>query len=138
MLVSCIQIGTGVPADFTGVVAAVYSRACILELADATLDGKRKEHMDLLATVPLLIIDDLGMRKLPLIAAEELLEIIMRRYERASTMITSNRPVEDWGKLLGDSAAVTAMLDRLLHHGHVLKCGPRSWRTKTGSNGDAQ
>jgi DNA replication protein DnaC len=43
---------------------------------------------------------------------------------------TSNRPVEDWGKLLGDAAAVTAMLDRLLHHGHVLKCGPRSWRTK--------
>jgi len=42
-----------------------------------------------------------------------------------------NRPVDDWGKLLGDSAAVTAMLDRLLHHGHVLKCGPRSWRTKT-------
>ena len=43
-----------------------------------------------------------------------------------------NRPVDDWGKLLGDSAAVTAMLDRLLHHGHVLKCGTRSWRTKTG------
>ena len=63
---------------------------------------------------------------------EELLEIIMRRNERASTMITSNRPVDDWGKLLGDSAAVTAMLDRLLHHGHVLKCGPRSWRTKIG------
>jgi DNA replication protein DnaC len=80
----------------------------------------------------LLIIDDLGMRKLSLTAAEELLEIIMRRYERASTMITSNRSVDDWGKLLGDSAAVTAMLDRLLHHGHVLKCGPRSWRTKTG------
>ena len=118
----------------------LYREAHLLleELADATLDGKRKEHMDLLATVPLLIIDDLGMRKLPLIAAEELLEIIMRRYERASTMITSNRPVEDWGKLLGDSAAVTAMLDRLLHHGHVLKCGPRSWRTKTGSNGEAQ
>ena len=107
------------------------------ELADATLDGDRKELMELLTTVPLLIIDDLGMRKLPLTAAEELLEIIMRRYERASTLITSNRPVEDWGKLLGDSAAVTAMLDRLLHHGHVLKCGPRSWRTKTGSPGEA-
>src|ERR1019366_2227681 len=53
-----------------------------------------------------------------------------RRYERASTLLTSNRPVEDWGKLLGDAAAVSAMLDRLLHHGHVLKCGPRSWRTK--------
>ena len=64
------------------------------------------------------------MRKLPLTAAEELLEIIMR-HERVSTMLTSNRPVEDWGKLLGDAAAVSAMLDRLLHHGHVLKCAPR-------------
>src|SRR5215831_14960636 len=90
----------------------------------------REEHMELLATVPLLIIDDLGMRKLGPTAGEELLEIVMRRYERASTLLTSNRPVEDWGKLLGDSAAVTAMLDRLLHHGHILKCGPRSWRTK--------
>src|SRR5437879_4372598 len=101
------------------------------DIADTTLDGTRKQHMDLLATVPLLIIDDLGMRKLPPTAAEELLEIVMRRYERASTLLTSNRPVDDWGKLLGDTAAVTAMLDRLLHHGHVRKCGPRSWRTKT-------
>src|SRR5213080_3880103 len=101
------------------------------DLAEATIDGTRKEHMELLATVPLLIIDDLGMRKVPPTAAEELLEIVMRRYERVSTLLTSNRPVEDWGKLLGDTAAVTAMLDRLLHHGHVLKCGPRSWRTKT-------
>ena len=100
------------------------------ELSEATLEGTRKEVVEWLATVPLLIIDDLGMRKLPQPAAEELLEIILRRYERASTLVTSNRPVEDWGKLLGDSAAVTAMLDRLLHHGHVLKCGPRSWRTK--------
>ncbi len=100
------------------------------ELADATLDGTRKQHLQMLASVPLLIIDDFGMRKLPLTAAEDLLEIIMRRYERASTLLTSNRPVEDWGKLLGDAAAVTAMLDRLLHHGHLLKCGPRSWRTK--------
>jgi hypothetical protein len=64
------------------------------------------------------------MRKLPHTAAEDLLELIMRRYERASTILTSNRPVEDWGKLLGDTAAVTALLDRLLHHAHVLKCGP--------------
>jgi DNA replication protein DnaC len=100
------------------------------EIAEATIDGSRKQHMELLATVPLLIIDDLGMRKLPSTAAEDLLEIVMRRYERTSTLLTSNRPVEDWGKLLGDSAAVSAMLDRLLHHGHLLKCGPRSWRTK--------
>jgi DNA replication protein DnaC len=103
------------------------------DLAEAVADGTRKEFMDGLTTVPLLIIDDFGMRKLPMTAAEDLLEIVMRRYERASTLLTSNRPVEDWGKLLGDVAAVSAMLDRLLHHGHVLKCGPRSWRTKTAA-----
>jgi DNA replication protein DnaC len=103
------------------------------ELADAIVDGTRKEYLQSLAAVPLLIIDDFGMRKLPLTAAEDLLEMVMRRYERASTLLTSNRPVEDWGTLLGDVAAVSAMLDRLLHHGHVLKCGPRSWRTKTSS-----
>jgi DNA replication protein DnaC len=110
------------------------------DLAEAVVEGTRKQFMDSLTTVPLLIIDDFGMRKLPLTAAEDLLEIVMRRYERASTLLTSNRPVEDWGKLLGDTAAVTAMLDRILHHGHVLKCGPRSWRTKTAvtAAGDSQ
>jgi len=108
----------------------------INDLADAALDGTRKQQMELFATIPLLIVDDLGMRKLPATAAEDLLEIVMRRYERTSTLLTSNRPIDDWGKLLGDTAAVTAMLDRLLHHGHVLKCGPRSWRTKTLLPGD--
>lgn len=103
------------------------------QLAEAVIDGTRREYMDQIATAPLLIIDDFGMRKLPHTAAEDLLEIVMRRYERASTVLTSNRPVEDWGRLLGDVAAVSAMLDRLLHHGHVLTCGPRSWRTKTAA-----
>jgi DNA replication protein DnaC len=107
------------------------------DLAEAVAEGTRKQFMESVVTVPLLIIDDFGMRKLPLTAAEDLLEIIMRRYERASTLLTSNRPVEDWGKLLGDVAAVTAMLDRILHHGHVLKCGPRSWRTKTATTNAA-
>ncbi len=106
------------------------AHALLEEVADATMDGKRKVYLDTLAAVSLLIIDDLGMRKLPATAAEDLLEVIMRRYERASTLMTSNRPVEDWGKMLGDNAAVTAMLDRLLHHGTVIKCGPRSYRTR--------
>jgi DNA replication protein DnaC len=70
------------------------------------------------------------MHKLPTTAGEDLLELIMRRYERAATLLTSNRPVEDWAKVLGDTAAVSALLDRLLHHAHVLQCGPRSWRTQ--------
>jgi DNA replication protein DnaC len=110
----------------------IYREAHVLieEIADAGLDGSRKQYIADMAAVPLLIVDDLGMRKLPHTAAEDLLELVMRRYERASTILTSNRPVDDWGKLLGDNAAVTALLDRLLHHAHVLKCGPRSWRTK--------
>ena len=108
------------------------------ELAEAAIDDTRKQRMEFLTSVPLLIIDDLGMRKLPLTAAEDLLEIVMRRYERVSTLLTSNRPVEDWGKLLGDAAAVSAMLDRLLHHGHLLKCGPRSWRTRSRTRNNSK
>jgi DNA replication protein DnaC len=110
----------------------LYREAYLLleELTEATIEGKRKERFAELASVPLLIIDDLGMRKLPATAAEDLLELVMRRHERASTLLTSNRPVEDWGKLLGDVGAMSATLDRILQHAHVLKCGPRSWRTR--------
>ena len=112
--------------------SVAYREAHVLleEIADVTLEGTRKEYMAKMEKVPLLIIDDLGMRKLPHTAAEDLLELIMRRYERTSTVLTSNRPVDDWGKLLGDTAAVSALLDRMLHHAHVVKCGPRSWRTQ--------
>src|SRR3954453_16834641 len=111
----------------------LYRQTHILleEVSEATIEGRRKRYMESISGVALLIIDDYGMRKLPQTAAKDLLEIVMRRYERASTLLTSNRPVDDWGKLLADVAAVGAMLDRLLHHGHVLKCGPKSWRTKT-------
>jgi hypothetical protein len=63
-------------------------------------------------------------------AAEDLLEIVMRCRERAPTLVASIRPVEDWGKPLGDTAAVTALVDRLLHHAHVLTCGPPGWCTR--------
>ncbi len=105
------------------------------ELADATLDGTRKDYLKKMQMVPLLIIDDLGLRQLPKTAAEDMLEIIMRRYERTSTILTSNRPVDEWGKLLGDTAAVSALLDRLLHHAHVLQCGPKSWRMQRAREG---
>jgi DNA replication protein DnaC len=110
----------------------MYREAHVLleQFADATLDGERKDFLAELEVVPLLIVDDLGMRKLPATAAEDLLEVVMRRYERRSTLITSNRPVDEWGKLLGDTAAVAALLDRVLHHAHVLRCGPKSWRMK--------
>ena len=90
-----------------------------LVLAEAT--GERSNAIAALNDVSFLIIDDLGMRTLPASAAEDLLEIVMRRYERASTLITSNRPLEDWPKMFGDTPAVTAFLDRLMHHSHLIQ-----------------
>jgi DNA replication protein DnaC len=97
-----------------------------LLLANAT--GERIEAIAMYSEVPLLIIDDLGMRKLPANAAEDLLEIVMRRYERTSTILTSNRPLDDWPKLFGDTPAVAAFLDRLMHHAHLIEIRGKSYR----------
>jgi DNA replication protein DnaC len=78
----------------------------------------------------LLIVDDMGMKQLPKRSGEYLFEIIMRRYETRSTMMTSNRPLEDWGKLLGDVPTATAILDRFLHHAEVVQMNGRSYRLK--------
>ena len=83
----------------------------------------------------LLVIDDLFLRKLPPEACEELIEVIIHRHEKGSTLITSNRPIEDWGKLLGDAVAVSPMLDRIMYHGHLIKFEGKSWRLKEASIG---
>jgi len=84
----------------------------------------------------LLIIDDMGMKQLPKRSGEYLFEIIMRRYETRSTMLTSNRPLEDWGKLLGDVPSATAILDRFLHHAEIIKITGKSYRLRN-QNGQA-
>jgi len=81
----------------------------------------------------LLIVDDMGMKQLPKRSGECLFEIIMRRYETRSTMMTSNRPLEDWGKLVGDVPAATAILDRFLHHAEVITITGKSYRLRNKS-----
>jgi DNA replication protein DnaC len=78
----------------------------------------------------LLIVDDMGMKQLPRRSGEVLFEIIMRRYETRSTMMTSNRPLEDWGKLVGDVPSATAILDRFLHHAEIITITGRSYRLR--------
>jgi len=78
----------------------------------------------------LLIIDDMGLKALPKHSGEYLLEVVMRRYENRSTLMTSNRPIEDWGKLLGDVPAASAILDRFLHHAQTIAITGRSYRLK--------
>jgi DNA replication protein DnaC len=103
------------------------------EFAEATLDGTRKECMEFLEAVPLLIIDDLGNAPAALDRRRRTAGDHHETIRTDQHSVDIQRPVRDWGKLLGDSAAVSAMLDRFLYHGHVLKCGPRSWRTKLGA-----
>lgn len=78
----------------------------------------------------LLIIDDMGMKRLPKLSGEYLLEVILRRHELRSTIMTSNRPLEDWGKLAGDEVITSAILDRLLHASCVLNIKGRSYRLR--------
>jgi DNA replication protein DnaC len=110
----------------------LYRGAHVLleELTDATLDGTRMAMIADLSAVPLLIIDDLGMRKLPATAAEDLLEVIMRRYELASTILTSNRRVDDWGEAARRHRGRDRPPRPAAPPRARLTCGPRSWRTK--------
>jgi DNA replication protein DnaC len=78
----------------------------------------------------LLIIDELGMKNLNQTANEMLLEIIHRRYQRAATIIATNRPIEDWGKIFGDNATASAILDRFLENVHFIKITGKSYRLK--------
>jgi DNA replication protein DnaC len=86
----------------------------------------------------LLIVDDMGMKQLPKRSGEYLFEIIMRRYETRSTMMTSNRPLEDWGKLIGDIPSATAILDRFLHHAEIITITGRSYRLRNQGRQDGQ
>ena len=75
----------------------------------------------------------MGMKQLPKRSGEYLFEIVMRRYETRSTVMTSNRPLEDWGKLIGDVPSATAILDRFLHHAELVTITGRSYRLRNRS-----
>ena len=94
------------------------------EASPAELDRRLARYLK----PDLLIVDDMGLKSLPAKSGELLLEIILRRYENRSTLMTSNRPIEEWGKLLNDVPAATAILDRFLHHADIIQMTGRSYR----------
>ena len=98
-------------------------------LHDEAFEGHDKVMAKYL-TPDLLILDDMGMKHLPKRSGEYLFEIIMRRHELKSTLMTSNRPLEDWGKLIGDVPAATAILDRFLQQAEVLEMTGKSYRLR--------
>jgi hypothetical protein len=86
----------------------------------------------------LLIVDDMGVKNLPKKSGEFLFEIILRRYETRSTIMTSNRPLPDWGKLIGDVPAATAILDRFLHHAEIITMTGKSYRLRNKATPNAE
>lgn len=106
-------------------------------LHDEALEGQER-ILNKYLKPDLLIVDDMGLKNLPKRSGEFLFEIVMRRYETRSTMMTSNRPLEDWGKLIGDVPSATAILDRFLHHAEVIAISGRSYRLRHQANKDAE
>ena len=104
-------------------------------LSDEGLGGQDKT-LERYLRPDLVIIDDMGMKQLPKRSGEYLFEIVMRRYQVRSTIMTSNRPLEDWGKLLGDVPAATAILDRFLHNADVIAITGKSYRLRNRSAKD--
>lgn len=101
------------------------------ELYQATQLGSRQKLMRLFTECDLLVLDDLFLRKLPTDAPDELQEIVLNRYKRKkSTLVTTNRIVDDWGKLLGDTVCAATILDRLMHRGNLLRFEGKSYRLK--------
>jgi DNA replication protein DnaC len=103
-------------------------------LHDEAMEGHER-IMNRYLKPDLLIIDDFGMKQLPKRSGEFLFEIVMRRYETRSTMMTTNRPLEDWGKLLGDVPTATAILDRFLHHSDIITITGKSYRMREAAGG---
>ena len=120
LTVSAIQAG------YTALYRSAFD--LVEDLAEAQATGTRKDLVQRLCRLDLLVIEDLGMRRLPSTAAEDLLEMFARRYEKGAIVLTTNRPLEDWGQVLGDTAAAGAILDRFLHHAEIIRLQGRSYR----------
>jgi DNA replication protein DnaC len=100
------------------------------DFAEADAMGARRDLVQQLTRVDLLVLEDFGMKKLGSNAAEDLLEVFVRRHETASTLITTNRPTQDWGVFLGDVPAATAILDRFLAHAVTVQMTGKSYRLR--------
>ena len=123
----CVSVGVrAVEAGYTVLYRSAFDLA--EDLSEAAATGTRRDVIARLTGVDLLILEDLGARTLPPTAAEDLLEIFTRRYETGATILSSNRPVEDFGAVLGDNVAAGVLLDRFLHHAEIVKLQGRSYR----------
>jgi DNA replication protein DnaC len=108
----------------------VTAPGLVAALAKAHAEGRLEERLGFFAKAKLLIIDELGYLPFETNAAHLFFQLISRRYERGSVLITSNRSVGEWGSVFGDPVVATAILDRLLHHSQVITIRGDSYRLR--------
>ena len=104
--------------------------ALVSELIEARDEKKLLRFQKLIASYELLIVDEHGFVPLSKTGAELLFEMLSQRYERCSTMITSNLPFQEWTEVLGSERLTGALLDRLTHHVNILEMNGDSYRLK--------
>jgi len=120
-----ISVGA-IRAGYRALIRSAFDLA--QDFAEAEATGERRALVLALTRIDLLILEDFGMKKLGPSAAEDLLEVFVRRHEAGSILITTNRPTEDWGQFLGDVPAATAILDRFLAHAEIITMQGKSYR----------
>jgi len=123
--VTAITVGA-IRAGYRALIRQVFDLA--QDFAEAEAIGERRAFVKKLCGADLLVLEDFGMKRLGPAAAEDLLEVFVRRHEVGSILVTTNRPTEDWGKFLGDTPAATAILDRFLAHAEIVKMDGKSYR----------
>lgn len=130
-----IALGLGaIHAGYTVLYRSIFDLLEEMAEAHATTGHRRRDVIQRLSLPQLLILDEFGMKNLPPTAAEDLLEVFHRRYHRGAIIIATNRPLEDWGKILGDNASTSALVDRFLEEVHLIKIIGRSYRLKSICN----
>lgn len=132
-IATALAVGA-IRAGHRALIRSTFDLAADFAEADAT--NTRRAFVQQLTRVDLLVLEDFGMKKLGATAAEDLLEIFVRRHETASTLITTNRPTQDWGVFLGDVPAATAILDRFLAHAEIVPMPGKSYRLRGRTTAD--
>ncbi len=100
----------------------------------ANADGSRHQVMNELMNTDLVILDELGFKKIPANSIDDFFEVVRKRYERGSIIITTNRSFEDWGNIFGDYTMASAIVDRIVHHATIIKINGESFRIKNYKN----
>ncbi|WP_223144591.1 IS21-like element helper ATPase IstB [Deferribacter autotrophicus] len=109
----------------------IHANDMVSKLVSSKGDGSYFSVLKQFLSVDLLIIDEVGFKKIPLNHVDEFFEIIRHRYENNSIIITTNRPFEEWGNIFGDVVLASAIIDRLVHHAHIFRINGESYRIKS-------